>query len=173
MPFWTDLLNRIARRQGENGDTFPVNIVDGDYAVGVTNDGKLKVDNSGSPLPVGAATEAKQVSILAQTDIKLSALRDAIAASGANAKTLKDLHDKLTSLETEIQAIKGTAGIKKIADTVDVQIVGGIPEYSWFASAEERPTPKEPDRPAIGIEVDTDTMEITGLLWNGEEWEDE
>ena len=52
----------------------------------------------------------------AKADIKLSALRDAITAAGTNAKTLKDLHDKLTSLETEIKAIKDTAGIKKIVD---------------------------------------------------------
>ena len=91
----------------------------------------------------------------AKADIKMSALRDAITAAGANAKTLKDLHDKLTSLETEIKAIKDTAS---------------IPEYNWFTT-DGRPTPKEPTKPAIGVEVDADTMEITGLLWNGQEWE--
>jgi hypothetical protein len=172
-----------------------------------------KVDVDSSALPIRAATEAKQDSLLTQTDIKLSALRDAIrgvddktlsdlaaslffltqnilseedfiakadikmsalrdaiTAAGANAKTLKDLHDKLTSLETEIKAIKDTAGIKKINDTVDVQLTGSIPEYNWFTT-DGRPTPKEPTKPAIGVEVDADTMEITGLLWNGQEWE--
>ena len=146
-----------------------------------------KVDVDSSALPTGAATEAMQdsihgllISVLqqmltgdnfdAKADIKMSALRDAITAAGTNAKTLKDLHDKLTSLETEIKAIKDTAGIKKINDTVDVQLTGSIPEYNWFTT-DGRPTPKEPTKPAIGVEVDADTMEITGLLWNGQEWE--
>ena len=44
MPFWTDLLSRVAKRQGEGGNTFPVNIADGNKMVGVTGDGKLKVE---------------------------------------------------------------------------------------------------------------------------------
>ena len=135
---------------------------------GTNKIGKVEVDSSA--LPIGAATAANQDSLLVQADVKLSALRDAITAAGTNAKTLKDLHDKLTSLETEIKAIKDTAGIKKINDTVDVQLTGSIPEYNWFTT-DGRPTPKEPTKPAIGVEVDADTMEITGLLWNGQEWE--
>ncbi len=73
---------------------------------GTNKIGKVEVDSSA--LPTGAATAAKQDSLLTQTDIKLSALRDAITAAGANAKTLKDLHDRLVSIETEIQAIRIT-----------------------------------------------------------------
>jgi len=73
---------------------------------GTNKIGKVEVDSSA--LPIGAATAANQDSLLVQADVKLSALRDAITAAGANAKTLKDLHDRLVSIETEIQAIRIT-----------------------------------------------------------------
>ena len=73
---------------------------------GTNKIGKVEVDSSA--LPIGAATAANQDSLLVQADVKLSALRDAITAAGANAKTLKDLHDRLVSIKTEIQAIRIT-----------------------------------------------------------------
>ncbi len=53
-----------------------------------------------------------------KADIKLSTLRDAITATGIDAKTLKDLYDKITVLENKMGAIKDTDGIKKIADSL-------------------------------------------------------
>jgi hypothetical protein len=171
-----------------------------------------KVDVDSSALPTGAATAAKQDSLLTQTDIKLSALRDAIrgvddktlsdlaaslffltqnilseedfiakadikmsalrdaiTAAGANAKTLKDLHDKLTSLETEIKAIKDTAGIKKINDTVDVQLTGSNME-SYGASINDRPAANTVPAGATFTIVDRDLDK--NWISDGTNWEE-
>ncbi len=105
----------------------------------------------------------------AKADIKMSALRDAITAAGGNAKTLKDLHDKLTSLETEIKAIKDTAGIKKINDTVDVQLTGSNMEL-YGASINDRPAANTVPAGATFTIVDRDLDK--NWISDGTNWEE-
>lgn len=49
--------------------------------------------------------------------------------------------------------------------------LSSIPEYNWFVT-DGRPTPKETTKPAIGVEVDADTGNMVGLLWNGTNWKE-
>lgn len=104
---------------------------DGTYSLSTSQSGTLtaNVAVTSSALPTGAATAANQTtliakdfatqttlaSLLAQADIKISVLRDALL--GVNSKTLSDLEALLT-------AIKDTGGIKKITDTVNVLSTG-------------------------------------------------
>lgn len=69
-----------------------------------------------SSLPAGAATAAKQDQQTAQ----LEALNAQVATDGK----LDLILSKLTDLETEIEAIKSTDGIKRIDETVPVQLTG-------------------------------------------------
>jgi len=98
---------------------------DGTYSLSTSQSGTItaNVAVTSSALPTGAATAANQTtliakdfatqttlaSLLAQADIKISVLRDALL--GVNSKTLSDLEALLT-------AIKDTGGIKKITDAL-------------------------------------------------------
>ena len=85
--------------------------------------------------------------------------------------TSEQMRDLLTDTKDAVEALEEK--VEKIISgetPAAVQLTGSIPEYNWFTT-DGRPTPKEPTKPAIGVEVDADTMEITGLLWNGQEWE--
>lgn len=106
------------------------------------------------------ATEAKQ-----DTLAGLIGEKQATPTENTLLARVKALEDELASLNGKIDDILS-------GDTpASVQTLGAIPEYNWFAG-EERPTPKEPTLPAIGIEVDADTGDMVGLLWNGEDWEE-
>ena len=85
-------------------------------AIKTAVEGTVNVDVTASALPTGAATSAKQDTLIAkdyatqttlaaQLDITISALRDAITASGASAKTLNDLYGRLDAVKT---AVEGT-----------------------------------------------------------------
>ena len=132
MAFWTELLSRIARRQGSSGDTFPVSITGGVNEAEVTDDGELKV----------------------KTDMDVT-----IASVTVTDITIKDPDEADNKLKVNEDG------------SVNAQLVGAIPEYNWFAG-EERPEPAEPAKPAIGVEVDAETGDMVGLLWNGEDWEE-
>jgi len=73
-----------------------------------------------SALPTGAATAAKQDEQTAQ----LEALNAQVATDGK----LDLILSKLSDMETELEAIKGSDGIKRIDETVDVQLTGSIVE---------------------------------------------
>ncbi len=63
---------------------------------------------------------------LSKLDIALSALRDAIAGAGGNAKTLNDLHAKIESVLAATLTVSGTVGVNNfpatqpVSGTVDV-----------------------------------------------------
>jgi len=52
---------------------------------------------------------------------------------------------------------------------IDVQLSGSIPEYGWL-STDDEPTPLEPTKFAMGVEINTTTHEMTTKYWNGTAW---
>ena len=109
----------------------------------------------------------------AKADVTLSALRDALRGTGSKtlsdlATALKDLHDKLVNLETEIQAVKSTAGIKKIIDTVVVQVAGNTMEKHGLLS--NRPAANSVPDGFLYFAVDAESIDDRLCYAKGNGW---
>ena len=72
---------------------------------------------------------------------------------------------RLKSLEDKIAAI--------IAGTspATVQLYGSIPEYGWL-NTDDAPTPADPTKFALGMEINTTTHKMTAKYWNGTAWQE-
>jgi len=114
--------------------------------------GSITVIARAMPFPLAPLGDAVELESLLTTniDIALSALRDAICASGASAKTLNDLYGLLNG-------------------TLTTQLSGSIPEYAWFTGAEQ-PIPADQTKFAWGYEFDETTGEISAYGWSGAAW---
>ena len=80
-----------------------------------------------SALPAGAATAAKQ-------DEQTGHLEALVAKDFATDAKLDLILSKLGDIESEIEAIKDSDGIKRIDETVDVQLTGSYVEYDVAVS---------------------------------------
>jgi hypothetical protein len=70
---------------------------------------------------------------------------------------------RATDLEDKVEGIiTGTT-------PATVQLSGSIPEYGWL-STDDEPTPLEPTKFAMGVEINTTTHEMTTKYWNGTAW---
>ena len=63
----------------------------------------------------------------------------------------------------------GTWTEKKTNGTV--QLYGSIPEYGWL-NTDDAPTPDDPTKFALGMEINTTTHKMTAKYWNGTAWQE-
>ena len=146
-------------------------------AIKTAVEGTVNVDVTASALPTGAATSAKQDTLIAkdfatettlstQLDVTLSALRDAITASGVDAKTLKDVVDKIEAVRVLLAAtltVDGTVGVDSIPSIpAGTNAIGSVDVDNFPTSIEvENPTGESLDVQVTGSNVDQ-----RGLLAN-------
>ena len=163
--YFNQLADAYQPLQGEHGaarnilygaDGQPISVVDSKLAVRAS-----EIEDALATLLTKAGFDAK-------ADVTLSALRDALRGTGVNAKTLKDLHDKLVNLETEIQAVKSTAGIKKIIDTVVVQVAGNTMEKHGLLS--NRPAANSVPDGFLYFAVDAESIDDRLCYAKGNGW---
>ena len=137
----------------------------------------------------------QQILDLIASDAKLDEVKALVGQVSAT-PTANTVLARLKELETKIDAIKDTDGVKKITDTVNAQLTGStvaipvdmqfhdiadvspipvkdmhsIPEYIWLAG-DAAITLGADDR-ALGVEINTTTHEMTTKYWNGTAWGD-
>ena len=93
-------------------------------AVQLTGSNEVQVNSSA--LPTGASTEATLALIKAKTDNIPSDPSKESGKLTALETLITTLNGKIDTLDAVIDSIKDTDGIKKITDTVDVQLSGSI-----------------------------------------------
>jgi len=81
--------------------------------------------------------------------------------------TTNTLLARLKSLEDKIDNI--TSGSTPATTTLTGSSPGTIPEYGWLDTDNE-PTPLEPTKFAMGVEINTTTHAMTTKYWNGTAW---
>ena len=104
-----------------SGGGVKVGVVDS-LPAGTNNIGKVDVNSS--VLPSGASTESTLALIKAKTDNIPSDPSKESGKLTALETLITTLNEKIDTLDAVIDSIKDTDGIKKITDTVDVQLSG-------------------------------------------------
>ena len=168
---------------------------DGEQLFTASKPGKVSVEDSA--LPTGAATEAKQDTLIAK-DFATSAKQDAakavleslVAKDYATQTTLAAVLAKIIAApatEAKQDAAKAVLDLlataakqdaaKTVLDaiqaavegTVDVSVTGSIPEYGPWLHSDAEPTP-EFDR-AFGVRIEANKT-LTVMYWDGTAWEE-
>ena len=105
--------------------------------------------------PQMVAQEDTLASLLAQTDITLSELRDTLAGTSPDNKTLKDLYDKLTSILAQLDVALSTRAseltlgqIKTNTDNIgtplqDAKVANPIPQEATTCLLYTSPSPRD------------------------------
>lgn len=99
----------------------------------------------------------------------IEALAGKIPDDPATQTTLAAVLAKLTAdpaTQTTLAAV-----LAALQGTLNVALSGRIPEYGWLDTDDE-PTPLEPTKFAVGVEINTTTHEMTTKYWTGSAWQE-
>ncbi len=133
--------------------------------------GSNEVQVNSSALPTGASTEATLALIKAKTDNIPSDPSKESGKLTALETLITTLNEKIDTLDAVIDSIKDTDGIKKITDTVDVQLSGSKMEL-YGASLDDRPDATTVPIGATFTIVDA-SQEFRSWMSNGTNWGEE
>ncbi len=128
-----------------------------------------KVDVDSSALPTGASTEATLALIKAKTDNIPSDPSKESGKLTALETLITTLNEKIDTLDAVIDSIKDTDGIKKITDTVDVQLSGSKMELYGKAISDR---PAANTVPVVATFTIVDDKLDQNWISDGTNWEE-